>query len=169
MKKIIVLFLCMYTFSFSVVDFETLRWSDKIFDIMLAYPGVHEEDSFQNGIEVYVLDNPEINVDSYKFYLVDGSLYKIDIIFDPEQVDTTVKIRDIYNNITSKFGDPIAKQPISQDLITTKLSGNSQTFKPDNETIIFFKGVDTLTKEGDMISSTLLLEYRNIARINVYP
>lgn len=169
MKKILVLFLFMYTLSFSITDFENLRWNDKVFDIMLAYPGVHKEESFYNGIEIYVLDNPENMVASYKFFLIDGSLYKVQVNFDPEQVDTTSKIRDIYNNITDKFGNPIDKNPISETLITTKVTGNSQTFKADRETLVFFKGIDTFDLDGNMINSELLLEYRNMARVNVYP
>lgn len=169
MKKIIVLFLCMYTLTFSIVDFPNLRWNDKIFDVMMAYPGVQEEESFYNGVEVYVIEDPENMVASYKFYLIDGSLYKIQVNFDPEQVDTTSKIRDIYNSITDKFGNPIAKNPISETLITTKVTGNSQTFKADKDTLALFKGLDTFDTDGNMIDSQLLLEYRNTARVNVYP
>ena len=64
----------MYTLSFSIVDFPNLRWNDKIFSVMMAYPGVYEEESFYNGVEVYVMDHPQNLVESYKFYLLDGNL-----------------------------------------------------------------------------------------------
>ena len=166
MKRIIVLFLCMYTLTFSIVDFENLRWNDKVFDIMLAYPGVHEEESFQDGVEVYVLDNPRDYVASYNFYLIDGSLYKIEIIFDNERVGRS-EIRDIYDTIVSKMGDPISRETINKDLVTTKQTGNSQVFRPDKETMAFFKGIDTIDKDGNMIDSKLLIEYRNVARLNI--
>lgn len=169
MKKVIVLFLCIYTFSFSIVDFPNLRWNDKIFSVMLAFPGVEKEESFQNGIEIYRLDDPENMVASYKFYLIDGSLYKIQVNFDSEQVDTTSKIRDIYNNITDKFGKPIDKNPVSETLVTTKITGNSQTFRAEQDTLVYFKGLDTFDSEGNMIDSQLILEYRNIAKTNIHP
>lgn len=156
----------MYTLTFSIVDFENLRWNDKVFDIMLTYPGVHEEESFQEGVETYVLDNPRDYVSSYKFHLIDGSLYKIEIIFDNERVGRS-EVRDIYDTLVSKMGDPISKEPINRDLITTKLTGNSQIFRPDRETMVFFKGIDTLDEDGNMIESKLLIEYRNVANINI--
>ncbi len=157
----------MYTLTFSIVDFKKLNWNDKVFDIMFAYPGVHEEKSFQEGVEVYVLDNPRDSVASYKFHLIDGNLYKIEIIFDNEKVDTTSKIRDIYDTLVSKMGEPLYREPINRDLLTTKLTGNSQVFRPDRETMVFFKGIDTLDKDGNMIDSKLLIEYRNVANLNI--
>lgn len=157
----------MYTLTFSIVDFKKLNWNDKVFDIMFAYPGVHEEKSFQEGVEVYVLDNPRDSVASYKFHLIDGSLYKIEIIFDNEKVDTTSKIKDIYDTLVSKMGEPLYREPINRDLLTTKLTGNSQVFRPDRETMVFFKGIDTLDKDGNMIESKLLIEYRNVANLNI--
>ena len=159
----------MYTLSFAIVDFPNLRWNDRVFSVMMAYPGVEEEESYYNGVEIYVADHPENMVESYKFYLLDGNLYKIEVVFDPQQVDTTSKIRDIYNSITDKFGNPIAKNPISEALITTKVTGNSQTFRADRDTLAFFKGIDTFDADGNMIDSQLILEYRNNAMVNVYP
>ncbi len=156
----------MYTLTFSIVDFENLRWNDKVFDIMLAYPGVHEEKSFQEGVEIYVLDNPRDYVASYNFYLIDGSLYKIEIIFDNERVGRS-EVRDIYDTLVSKMGDPIAKEPINRNLVTTKQTGNSQVFRPDRESMVFFKGIDTLDKDGNMIETKLLIEYRNVANMNI--
>lgn len=158
----------MYTLTFSIVDFENLRWNDKVFDIMLGYPGVKERDSFTPGIELYTLENPREHIAAYNFYLVEGSLYKIEVVFDNETVGRD-QIKEIYDTIIEKMGRPISQDKIDQNLITTRLTGNSRTFRPDQDTMVYYKGIDTLDSDGNMIDSRLILEYRNIARLNVQP
>ena len=158
----------MYTLSFSIVDFENLRWNDKVFDIMLAFPGVEEEESYQPGIKTYTLSPPEEFVETYKFYLIDESLYKIEVVFDSEKVGRA-EVKEIYGSIVKKMGKPISQDPINKDLINTKQAGSSRTSGPDNETMAFFKGIDTIDSEGKMIDSKLILEYRDRAMLDVYP
>ncbi len=168
MLRILILFLCMYISTFSIVNFESLKWNDKVFDIILSYPSIQKQESFSEGIEIYKLDNPVPNVANYKFYLESGRLYRIDVTFDNEKVDRN-QVRKIYDTLVKDMGEPVAKDKIDEKLINTSLRGNSVTFSPDDKTVIYFKGIDTLDKKGNMIKSNLIVEYRDLRALNIMP
>lgn len=160
MKKLLSLFLCVYTLTFSITDFPSLSWKDKEFDILMSFPDIEEDLSYLQDTKILSKEAPKENVSYYKFYLKNESLYKIEVIFDSSSVKKN-DIQNIYQTLEKTMGSPISKDPVNINLGDMILRGNSITFSPDDKTTVFFKGVDTVDKNNAMIDSQLILEYRD--------
>ncbi len=166
MKKLLFLFLSMYTFTFAITDFPSINWKDKEFDILMSFPGIEEDLSYLQNTKILSQENPKDRISSYKFYLKNGSLYKVEVVFDSSRVEKN-DIKNIYETLEKNMGTPVSKNPININLGDMNLRGNSITFFPDSETTVFFKGVDTIDKDNNMINSQLTLEYRDNEMLNM--
>ncbi|WP_319371480.1 hypothetical protein [uncultured Ilyobacter sp.] len=158
MKKLLFLFMSIYTFTFSITDFPSLSWKDKEFDLFMSFPGIEEDLSYLQDTKILSKEKPKEKVRSYKFHLKNGFLYKIEVIFDSLSVEKN-DIKNIYKTLERTMGHPTSKDPININLGDITLHGNSITFLPDDETTVSLKGVDTLDKNNTMTDSQLILEY----------
>ncbi|WP_321329579.1 hypothetical protein [uncultured Ilyobacter sp.] len=166
MKKLLFLFLTVYTFTFAITDFPSLKWKDGEFDILMSFPGIEEDLNYLQDTKILSKENPKEKISSYKFHMKNESLYKIEVIFDSSKIKKS-DIKEIYETLEKTMGQPVSRNPIDINLGDMKLKGNSITFFPDNETTVFLKGIDTLDKDDTMTNSQLILEYRDNEMLNI--
>ncbi|WP_294705525.1 hypothetical protein [uncultured Fusobacterium sp.] len=158
MKKIFLLFILIYNFSFSIVDFQGINWGDNEKNLQLIFPKVIKEPSLNENITILAVPSPKDFVSKYQFFLKDNALYKIRVNFDKESVGKR-ELQDIYEQLLKNIGSPISKVPINKKIETLTLKGNSLKFIPDISTTVYFNGVDTINEYEKMIDSNLYLEY----------
>lgn len=158
MKKIILFFFTIFTFSFAIVDFEGINWGDNKKNLELIFPKLQKETSLNENIQILSVNEPRDFVEKYQFFLKDNSLFKIRVVFDKESVGKT-QLQDIYSRLLKDIGSPISKTPITKKVDNLTLRGNSLKFIPDLSTTIYFNGVDTVDEFDRMIDSNLYLEY----------
>ena len=158
MKKIILLFFTIFTFSFGIVNFEGINWGDSKENIQLIFSKTYSEPAFEKNIEIISINSPKELVSKYQFFLKNNSLYKIRVLFDKESVGKK-EIQNIYSKLLKDIGSPISKAPIDKKISDLILKGNSLKFIPNLSTNIYFNGVDTINEYGKMIDSNLYLEY----------
>ncbi len=158
MKKILLLFFTIFSFSFSIVDFEGINWGDSKKNLELIFPKLEKEPSLNENIEILYIKEPKDFVEKYQFFLKNNSLFKIRVVFDKESVGKS-QLQDIYSELLKNIGSPISKSPINEKVDDLTLRGNSLKFIPDLTTTLYFNGVDTIDKFDRMIDSNLYLEY----------
>lgn len=158
MKKIILLFLIIFNFSFGIIDFQGINWGDSKKNLELIFPNLQKEPSLNETIEILSVSEPKDFIEKYQFFFNNNSLFKIRVVFDKESVGRS-QLQDIYSRLLKDIGSPVSKTPISQKVDNLTLRGNSLKFIPDISTTIYFNGVDTIDKFNKMIDSNLYLEY----------
>lgn len=158
MKKILLLFFTIFSFSFSIVDFEGINWGDSKKNLELIFPKLQKEPSLNENIEILYIKEPKDFVEKYQFFLKNNSLFKIRVVFDKESVGKR-EIQDIYNTLLKNIGSPVLKTPINKKVDNLTLRGNSLKFIPDSTTNVYFNGIDTVDSLEKMIDSNLYLEY----------
>lgn len=158
MKKIIFLFLCLYSLAFGIVDFNEVNWGDSKSSLDLIFPKLKEEPSLYPDMKIYAFEKPNDNVSKYTFYFSNGRLFKIEVLFNKETVGRN-EIKQIYGDLVQKMGKPISKNPIDQKFNGLTLRGNSLKFVPNISTSVYYKGIDTIDEVGKMIDSNLIIEY----------
>ena len=136
MKKIIFLFLCLYSLAFGIVDFNEVNWGDSKSNLDLIFPKLKEEPSLYPDMKIYTFEKPNDNVSKYTFYFTNGRLFKIEVLFNKETVGRN-EIKQIYDDLVQKMGKPIS----------------------NISTSVYYKGVDTIDELGKMIDSNLIIEY----------
>lgn len=119
MKKIIFLFLCLYSLAFGIVDFNEVNWGDSKSSLDLIFPKLKEEPSLYPDMKIYAFEKPNANVSKYTFYLTNGRLFKIEVLFNKETVGRN-EIKQIYDDLVQKMGNLFQKIQLtknSMDLI----------------------------------------------------
>ena len=58
MKKIIFLFLCLYSLAFGIIDFNEVNWGDSKSNLDLIFPKLKEEPSLYPDMKIYAFENP---------------------------------------------------------------------------------------------------------------
>ena len=86
MKKIIFLFLCLYSLAFGIIDFNEVNWGDSKSNLDLIFPKLREEPSLYPDMKIYTFEKPNDNVSKYTFYFTNGRLFKIEVLFNKENV-----------------------------------------------------------------------------------
>ena len=160
MKKIILLFLTIYTFSFSIRDFNGINWGDSKENLSILFSNLKKEPSINENMSIFSVENPKENIKKYEFYLQDNALNKIRVVFDKESIGKR-ELQQIYNQLTTTIGVPVLKLPIYKEIDNLTLKGNTLKFVPDISTNIYFNGIDTIDSFDKMIDSNLYLEYVN--------
>lgn len=59
MKKLLFLFLTVYTFTFAITDFPSLKWKDGEFDILMSFPGIGEDLNYLQDTKILSKENPK--------------------------------------------------------------------------------------------------------------
>ena len=158
MKKIILLFLSIYTLTFSIKDFNGINWGDTQNDLSILFSNLIKEPTVDENITIFSVENPKEDIKKYQFYLTNDSLNKIRIVFDKETIGST-QLQQIYQQLLSDIGSPVLKLPISRKIGDFSLRGNTLKFIPDSETVIYFTGLDSIDEFGKMFDSNLYLDY----------
>lgn len=158
MKKYILLFLLLSSFSFSIVDFNGVNWGDNENNLNLIFPSLEKEASIDENISILSFKNPKEDIREYQFFLQDNSLNKIRVVFDKETIGKR-ELQSIYQQLLKKFGSPVLKLPIYKNIDNLKIQGNALKFIPNTSTIIYFTGIDTIDELDKMIDSNLYLDY----------
>ena len=86
MKKIILLFLTIYTFSFSIRDFNGINWGDSKENLSILFSNLKKEPSINENVNIFSVKNPKENIKKYEFYLQNNALNKIRVVFDKESI-----------------------------------------------------------------------------------
>ena len=158
MKKIILLFLTIYTFSFSIRDFNGINWGDSKENLSILFSNLKKEPSINENVNIFSVKNPKENIKKYEFYLQNNALNKIRVVFDKESIGKR-ELQQIYNQLTTTIGVPVLKLPIYKEIDNLTLKGNTLKFVPDTQTLIYFTGIDTINELGKMTDSNLYLDY----------
>jgi len=156
MKKILLLFFIITTFTFSIPDFEKLGWGFTKEAISGFYPNLEEVFTTGEGVKKFEYYPKDGNFKKISFYLFDNSLYKIVSEFDQSKV-TPNDVSTIFNDYVSKWGT--AKAYIIDETYTDySIKGNEHTWIRGT-TYISFIGEDRFDKNMHMIDSKLKIEY----------
>lgn len=158
MKKIILLFLFIYTLTFSIKDFTGINWGDNKNDLSILFSNLIKEPTTDENITIFSVESPKENIKKYQFYLINNSLNKIRIVFDKETIGTS-QLQQIYQQLLNDIGSPVLKLPITKKIGDFSLRGNTLKFIPDSETVIYFTGLDSIDEFGKMFDSNLYLDY----------
>ena len=70
MKKIILLFLTIYTFSFSIRDFNGINWGDSKENLSILFSNLKKEHTINENVNIFSVKNPKENIKKYEFYLI---------------------------------------------------------------------------------------------------
>lgn len=68
MKKILLLFFTIFSFSFSIVDFEGINWGDSKKNLELIFPKLQKEPSLNENIEILYIKEPKDFVENINFF-----------------------------------------------------------------------------------------------------
>ena len=158
MKKIILLFLTIYTFSFSIRDFNGINWGDSKENLSILFSNLKKEPSINENVNIFSVKNPKENIKKYEFYLQNNALNKIRVVFNKESIGKR-ELQQISNQLTTTIGVPVLKLPIYKEIDNLTLKGNTLKFVPDTQTLIYFTGIDTINELGKMTDSNLYLDY----------
>ncbi|MCJ8343458.1 MAG: hypothetical protein MJH09_11540 [Cetobacterium sp.] len=157
MKKLILCFFALGSLAFGITDFPALKWGMDPKTVEIFYPHLKKEISIYPGTEEYSQNDSDSQISKKVFYFQNDKLVKIDLFYDKTEV-TSKDVKNIFNNLRSKFGNTSKKEPIYEDLGSVKLTGNKLIFPPTPDALVAFKGVDT-NQKGKLIDSNLILEY----------
>lgn len=160
MKKLI-LFILALTISISALaipDFEGIDWGNTKEEVTKVLKNSKKYPSINPDTEVLILNISNQGVKNYKLFFKKNHLFKIRVSFDKEKIGKD-EMKIIYKKLVLNLGNPVKTMPINEKITSSTIKGNYIQFSPDSKTNVYYVGVDTINKTGDMTDSNLYLEY----------